>query len=164
MNQSSFGTADGSRASPAYSFISEPGTGLYRVSAGVLGVVIAGVEAARFSSLGVEMPPGQGLGGIVTQASTRSTGVTLSKRSGTITGDATSLAALALATYTVTNTLVRATDVIVLSKVSGDVDTQCWVNTVADGSFDITLRNTHATNADTTAFVLNFVLIKGSST
>lgn len=101
-----------------------------------------------------------GKGGTVTQATSRATGVTLSKLCGKITTTADSLAAGALATFTVTNTEVVATDTIVLSKVSGDVDTHAWVNAVAAGSFDITLRNTHASGADTTAFVANFAVIK----
>lgn len=102
-----------------------------------------------------------GAGGTVTQITSRSTGVTLSKVSGQITTTADSLAAGAIVTLTVTNTAVAATDNIVLSKVSGDVDTHAWVNAVLAGSFDITLRNTHASAADTTAYVTNFAVIKG---
>jgi hypothetical protein len=45
--------------------------------------------------------------------------------------------------------------------VSGDVDTFAWVNSVGSGSYTITLFNTHASAADTTATVLNVVVIKG---
>lgn len=102
-----------------------------------------------------------GAGGTVTQATSRSTGVTLSKTSGQITTTADSLAAATIVTFTVTNTTVAATDSVIVSKVSGDVDTHCWVNAVAAGSFDVSLRNTHASSADVTAFVLNFAVIKG---
>ena len=102
-----------------------------------------------------------GAGGTVTQATSRSTGVTLSKTTGQITTTADSLAGLAIVTFTVTNTTVAATDTVIASKVSGDADTFCWVSAVAGGSFNVTLRNSHAVDADTTAFVFNFAVIKG---
>ena len=103
-------------------------------------------------------------GGAVTQATNRTTGVTLSNYSGKVTTTATSLAAVTLVTHTVTNTLVAATDNIILTKVSGDADTNAFVNAVASGSFDVTLRNNSAGAADTTAFVYNFALIKSAIT
>lgn len=104
-----------------------------------------------------------GAGGTVTQGTNRTTGVTLSKRTGQITGNAASLAAQSPTTFTVTNTTVGLGDTVVISKVSGDVDTFAWVNAVAAGSFDVTLFNSHASAADTTAFVFNFTVIKGAT-
>lgn len=103
-----------------------------------------------------------GAGGAVTQATNRTTGVTLSKRTGKVTTTASSMAAQTPTTFTVTNTTVAATDTIVIAKVSGDVDTFAWVNAVAAGSFDVTLFNSHASAADVTAFVFNFTVIKGA--
>jgi hypothetical protein len=103
-----------------------------------------------------------GAGGAVTQATSRTTGVTLSTRAGKITTTADSMAAQAPTTFTVTNTLVAATDVVVISKLSGDVDTFAWVNSTAAGSFTVTLFNSHASAADTTAFAFNFVVIKAA--
>lgn len=103
-----------------------------------------------------------GSGGAVVQATNRTTGVTLSKRTGKITTTATSLAALTIVTFTVTNTTVAATDTVVLAKVSGDIDTHAWVDVTAAGSFNVSLYNAHATVADTTAFVFNFTVIKGA--
>ena len=102
-------------------------------------------------------------GGTVTQETNRSTGVILSTHSGQVTTTNSSLAAVTIVTHTVTNTNVAATDVVVVSKVSGDVDTSIWVNAVAAGSFDVTLRNNHASAADTTALVYNFVVLKGAT-
>lgn len=101
-----------------------------------------------------------GAGGTVSQATDRTTGVTLNKITGTVTTQATSLAAGAVVTHTVTNSTVAATDVVVLTKVSGDADTHAWVNAVGAGSFNVTLHNTHASGADTTAFVYQFAVIK----
>jgi hypothetical protein len=101
-------------------------------------------------------------GGAVTQATNRTTGVTLSNYSGKVTGDDASLAAVTIATHTVTNTLVAATDNVIITKVSGDADTSAFVSAVASGSFNVSVRNNHASGADTTAFVYNFALIKSA--
>ena len=102
-----------------------------------------------------------GAGGTVAQATDRTTGVTLNTVTGQITTQATSLAGLAIVTFTVTNSAVAAADNVIPTKVSGDVDTFCWVDAIGAGSFNVTLRNSHAVNADTTAFVFNFAVIKG---
>lgn len=103
-----------------------------------------------------------GAGGAVTQITSRATGVTLSKRVGKITTTADSLAAVTIVAFVVTNTTVAATDNIIVTKVSGDVDTSCWVSAVGSGSFTVSLLNNHASAADTTAFVLNFEVRKGA--
>jgi hypothetical protein len=54
-----------------------------------------------------------GAGGAVTQLTNKSTGVTLNKLSGTITMNGAALAAAAIVTFTVTDSFVAATDVIV---------------------------------------------------
>lgn len=101
-----------------------------------------------------------GAGFAVTQGTSRSTTVVADTVCGKITTTADSLAAATIVTFTVTCAPCAATDVVVVSKVSGDVDTHCWVNSVAAGSFTVSLRNTHASGADTTAFVLNFAIIR----
>lgn len=103
-----------------------------------------------------------GSGGAVTQITSRATGVTLDKRVGKITTTADSLAAVTPAVFTVTNSTVAATDNIILTKVSGDVDTQVSVNSVGAGSFTVLIWNTHASGADTTATVMNFEVRKGA--
>ena len=103
-------------------------------------------------------------GGAVTQATNRTTCVTLSNYSGKVTTTATSLAAVTIVTHTVTNTLVAATDNIIITKVSGDADTSAFVSAVASGSFNVSVRNNHDSSADTTAFVYNFAVIKSAIT
>jgi len=103
-------------------------------------------------------------GGTVTQtAGDRTNGVTLSKVTGQITVDDDSLAPVTIVKHVVTNTTVAATDVVLVSKVSGDADTSIWVDAVGAGSFTVALRNNAASGDDTTALVYNFVVIKGSS-
>lgn len=106
-----------------------------------------------------------GAGGAVTQITSRATGVTLSKMSGTITTINTSLAALAVATFTVTNTLVAIGDVVVVSQQSGAVNTKTIVNVtaVAAGSFNISIYNADASTAETGTILINYVVFKAVS-
>jgi len=117
------------------------------------------------SPTGTGLGYGTGAGGAVTQATSRSTGVTLSKLTGTITGTATSLAAGAEAEFVVTNTTVAIGDVVILSIQSGPTTgtSQVSVSTVAAGSFKIKIYNHHASTADTGAPKINFAVIKAVS-
>lgn len=114
---------------------------------------------------GVGYETGKGVGSTVTQATNRSTGVTINALSGEITMNAASLAAGAEATFTVTNSKVAAGDVPVVALQGITTGTPVVnVTAVAAGSFDITITNLHAATADTTADVINFAIIKGAST
>jgi hypothetical protein len=99
-----------------------------------------------------------GAGGTVTQATSRTTGVTINKVSGAITMFSAAGSATA-ASFTVTNSAVAATDVIHLSQKSGTNLYNFLVTTVAAGSFNITFFTTGGTATD--APVINFVVIKG---
>ena len=105
-----------------------------------------------------------GQGGAVTQITSRSTGVTLSKLTGAITTDTTSLAAEATADFIVTNTLVVATDVIALSIKSGSNGGQTAVSVIGVGAGSFTIRvtnhNAAAGAAETGAIIINFAVIK----
>lgn len=108
---------------------------------------------------------GTGAGGAVTQETNRTTGVTLNTICGTITTNNASLAAGAEATFTVTNSAVAATDVVVVSlqdatPTSGALSIP-FVTDVAAGSFKITLTNLSADTADVGASKINFCVIKG---
>lgn len=106
-----------------------------------------------------------GVGGVVTQLTNRTTAVTLNKSTGVITTDDASLAAAAEATFVVNNTKVKATDVVTVSvQDAGATGTvQAYVSDVADGSFSITLTNLHASTASTDAVVINFAVIRASN-
>lgn len=107
---------------------------------------------------------GTATGATVTQATNRTTGVTISKTCGQITTNTASLAAEATAVFTVTNTLVAATDVIILNQQSGSNGggTVVEVVAVAAGSFNIAVQNNNvaAGTAETGAIVINFAVIK----
>jgi hypothetical protein len=135
--------------------VTQPMLDLYNVVQQINGV----------SGTGIGYVTGAGVGGTVTQITNRSTGVTINKLSGQITGDATSLAANAFATFVVTNSLVGLNDTIALSVQSGPTaNTSIFtVSAVAAGSFSIKISNISTTTADTGVPILNFNVIKGTS-
>jgi hypothetical protein len=98
-----------------------------------------------------------GAGGTVTQGTNRTTGVTLNKTTGAITLFSAAGSATA-ATFTVTNSTVAATDVIILSQKSGTDLYDLMVTAVAAGSFNITFRTTGGSTTETPVF--NFAVIK----
>ena len=128
-------------------------------------VYVYGNGDLRLIRSGATLGYGTGAGGSVTQATNRTTGVTLSRPTGAITTNTTSLAAGASATFTVTNTVVAAIDVVTVAIKSGQTnkETSVAVTAVAAGSFDITVHNQHASTAETGAIVINFAIIKGAT-
>jgi hypothetical protein len=98
-----------------------------------------------------------GAGGAVTQITSRTTGVTLNKTAGAITLVSAAGSATA-ATFTVTNSTVAATDVIILNQKSGTDLYDLMVTAVAAGSFNLTFRTTGGTTTETPVF--NFAVIK----
>lgn len=116
------------------------------------------VTAAVTSSGTAGVGYATGAGGAVTQATSRTTGVTLDKTSGAITLFSAAGSATA-ATFTVTNSTVAATDVIILNQKSGTDLYNLMVTAVAAGSFNLTFRTTGGTTTETPVF--NFAVIKG---
>lgn len=104
---------------------------------------------------------GTGAGGTVTQATSKSTGATLNTVSGQITMNGAALAAAAEVSFTLTNSAVAATDVVMVSIASGATagaySVQC--DAVAAGSCRISVGN-RSTGSLSEAIVLNFVVIK----
>ena len=105
-----------------------------------------------------------GAGGTVTQATSKSTGVTLNKLSGRITTHNAALAAGAEVTFVVTNNTVAATDVPVLALQSGGPagSYDAVVSAVGAGSFSVTLTNLSAGSLSQ-AVAINFVVLKGAT-
>jgi hypothetical protein len=101
---------------------------------------------------------GTGSGGAVTQATSRTTGVTLNKTNGAIT----LVSAAGLATFqsfTVTNSTVAATDVVHVTQKSGTDLYQIFVTATAAGSFRISYATTGGITVEQPVF--NFAVIKG---
>ena len=104
-----------------------------------------------------------GLGGAVTQETSKSTGVTLNKVTGQITTHDASLTGGAEVSFEVTNSMVAATDVPVVAIKSG-ASTGTYVasvSAVAAGSFTVTVSNLGSTAGE--ALVLNYVVLKGAA-
>lgn len=101
----------------------------------------------------------------VTQASSITTGVTCSAYSGVITTVSQTVAAGDEAEFTVTNTLVKATDVVVACIKTHTSAGSFIVATsaVADGSFKLHLTNLHASNAGNNVLVINFIVLKATA-
>lgn len=100
-----------------------------------------------------------GAGGAVTQLTNRTTPVTLNTPTGAITLVAASGSATA-ATFTVTDSIVAATDTIIVNEKSGTDLYEIFVTNVAAGSFKITSFTTGGTTSESPVF--NFTVIKGS--
>lgn len=150
-----------------------PGCKFIRTASGgtlatVTYVNIGSRASANFvSEGGLSTSPTQGIGyatgagGAVTQITSSSTGVTLSKICGQITTVALTTAAGAEEQFTVTNTNVAATDVVVVSTTYAGAGTiQVTTAKVTAGAFDIVIANLHATNALNAVCVINFAVIK----
>lgn len=106
-----------------------------------------------------------GTGGTVTQLTNKSTGVTLNKRCGQITMNNAALAAAAEVSFTLTNSVIAATDVVMVcirsGATAGAYNVQC--DAVAAGSCRISVGNM-SSGSLSEALVLNFVVIKSVNT
>ena len=102
-----------------------------------------------------------GAQGAVTQATSKSTGVTLNKSAGQITMDAASLATVTNVTFTLTNSVLSAKDVLILNVTNGTSGAyNCWVSSMGAGTATITLRNISGSTLSE-AVVINFAIIHG---
>jgi len=126
---------------------------------------ISGADTISGSSIFATSQLGYGTDaeGTVTQATSKSTGVTLNKSAGRITMNGASLAATTTISFTLTNSLINTNDTIVLN-ISGGLATagtyNAWVDSLTAGSAVISLRNVSA-GALLEAVILNFAIIHG---
>lgn len=105
-----------------------------------------------------------GAGGTVTQATSKTTGVTINKTAMVITMNGAALAAAAEVSFVVTNSTVAAVDVPVCAIASVGTAGAYFltVGAVSAGSFAITLGNASAGSLSQ-AVVINCVIIKGAN-
>ena len=105
---------------------------------------------------------GTGAGGVVTQITSRTTPVTLNRVAGQITLVSATTTVSTFASFTVTNSAVAATDVVIVNFASGATADRysLSVTAVAAGSFRIQIHNIVAV-AVAEAPVINFAVIKG---
>lgn len=103
---------------------------------------------------------GYNSGSAVTQATSRTTGVTINAYAGAITlvsaaGSATP------ASFTVTNSAVAIDDVIILNQRSGTDLLELHVTDVANGSFQVTFFTTGGTTTEQP--VINFAVVRAAA-
>lgn len=103
---------------------------------------------------------GVGAGGAITQITSRATAVTINTYTGQITMFAAAGSATA-ASFTVNDSLVKATDTIELVPASATNVYLVQVTAVAAGSFQITYFTTGGTASDSP--ILNFVVVHASA-
>jgi hypothetical protein len=108
-----------------------------------------------------EIGYGTGAQGTVTQATSKSTGVTLNKSAGQITMNGAALAGATAVSFTLTNSTISTKDVIILTIGSGATATAytAYVSSMAAGSAVITLRNLTASTSYSEAVVVNYAII-----
>ena len=102
-----------------------------------------------------------GAQGTVTQATSKSTGVTLNKSCGQITMNGAALGATTNVTFTLTNSAIGLRDVLILNVSGGTTGSyNAWVSDLAVGSASITVRNITGGSLSE-AIVINFAIIHG---
>jgi len=104
--------------------------------------------------------------GTVTQATSKSTGVTLNKSAGQITMNNAALAAGAAVSFVLTNSTISANDTIIVNVASNTTGSLAgayttYVSYLAAGSALITLRNLTAATSYSEAVVINYAIIHG---
>ena len=138
------------------------------VNASNLQIITNNTERLRIDSSGNVVVTGSGglgygtgSGGTVTQGTSRTTGVTLNKSNGAITL-VSAAGSTTIARFTVTNSVVAATDTVVVSQKSGTDRYRIYVTAVAAGSFDISFATLSGTTTEQPVF--NFAVIKAVTT
>lgn len=101
----------------------------------------------------------------VTQATSITTGVTCNAYSGVITTVSQTVAAGGEAEFTVTNSKVAATDVVVAC-IKTHTSAGSFIvaaSAVAAGSFKLQLTNLHASTAGNNTLAINFIVLKAAA-
>lgn len=118
-----------------------------------LAVSVGQLRANTVSGIGYSL----GAGGAVTQATSRTTGVTLNTICGAITL-VSAAGTTAWQSFTVTNSAVAVTDTVIVNQRSGTDLNMIHVTNIAAGSFRITFATTAGTTVEQPVF--NFAVIK----
>ena len=102
--------------------------------------------------------------GTVTQATDKSTGVTLNKSAGRITMNNAALASNTAVSFTLTNSLISANDAIIVNVSGGGTAGAytTYISSMTTGSAVITLRNMTGGSLSE-AVIINFATLHGAS-
>ena len=127
------------------------------ISGATTAAAVTGTDVLASSTLGYKV----GSGGTVTQATNKTTAVTLNKINGEIVMNGAALADDATAAFTLTNNTIAATDVVIVNVASvGTAGAyQVTVGAVAAGSCSISVLNVSGGSLSE-AIKLNFAVIK----
>jgi len=106
--------------------------------------------------------------GAVTQATSKSTGVTLNNSAGRITMNNAALAGATAVSFVLTNSSISINDTIIVCVSSNTTGSAAgayttYVSYLAAGSALITLRNLTAATSYSEAVIINFAIIYGAS-
>ena len=133
---------------------------------------IAGAVGESLTTTGSQLVSGTGKQGYATgsggtasqgSGSGKATAVTLSKSNGSITLDAANLNAATTVSFTLTNTVIEAGDILVMNHLSGGTAGAYTLNAqCAAGSASINVRNVTAGNL-AEAIVIRFAVVKAVS-
>jgi len=105
--------------------------------------------------------------GVVTQATDKSTGVTLNKSAGRITMNAAALAGATAVSFILTNSLISTNDTIIVNVSSNTTGSLAgayttYISYLATGSALITLRNLTAATSYSEAVIINYAIVHGA--
>lgn len=151
---------------PGGAYFSPPLTNDTITGATIDNSVIGGTTPADVTGTNVyatgELGYGTAAQGTVTQATSKSTAVTLNKSAGRITMNAASLASLTNVTFTLNNSLISVSDILILNVSEGTAGSyNAWISGLASGSATITVRNISG-GALAEAVVINYAIIHGA--
>jgi len=163
--------AAGAVGTPSLTTTGDTNTGVWFPAADTVAVSTGGTERLRIDSSGNVIVTnatgglgyGTGAGGTVTQATSKITAVTLNKPCGQITMNAASLGSGAVVAFSLNNSLIGVTDVVVttINFVNGQ-NYSCAAYQYGGGSCNIWVKN-ESGGALAEAVVINFAIIKGAA-
>jgi hypothetical protein len=162
---------DGSAGTPAVQG-SDTNTGVFFPAADTIAFAEGGAEVMRIDSSGnvlvtnvAVLGYGTGAGGTVTQATNKSTAVTLNKPCGLITMNSAALAAGASVSFVLNNSLIANTDNIIVNPTVTAADGRNYrVEAVNNSSGSATIRVTNITGSSLSEAVpIAFSIIRGAT-
>jgi hypothetical protein len=125
------------------------------------GTSLAATGLIKSSSASAGVGYATGAGGAVTQITDATTAVTLDKISGQVTTVALTTAAGAEEEFTVNNSAMAETDVVITGTTYTGAGTPAvFVKGIANGSFVLVISNLHGADALNDVVVVNFAIIK----
>lgn len=125
-------------------------------------IPITSIGAITSSSASGGVGYATGAGGSVTQITSKATGVTINRPCGSITTNNAALAAGAIVSFVVTNSVCGVNDTPNIALRSGPATVgtyRYWVSATAAGSFTVTIENRSAGSLSE-ALVFNFAILK----